>query len=792
MMFRAHMVFDRITSEYREQTCTEHALSTAALAKAFLAPLGLSSTGEIAGLLHDMGKFTREFDTYIEKACKGEKVRKGSVIHTFAGVSYLLNHFHTVDGAPSYPDIAVELLAVSIGSHHGLFDLWDEMHQSGFQHRLTYQPDYDQRAMAAFHAECMHEGSVRQRIAQASAEIMDFFEKRIGSCADSQETGFFMLGLLARLITSAVVDADRTDTRCFVQNQPLPGMAAPSWQACAEHLNAYMASFSRDTPLQRARGVFSDLCAAAATQDPGLYRLDLPTGGGKTLAALRFSVLHAKAHGLRRIIYVAPLLSIIEQNADVIRQGVGDTLPVLEHHSNVIRDAISPEEAARAELLQETWDAPIIVTTLVQLLDTLFSGRMSSVRRFHCLSESVLVVDEVQSLPTKLLSMFNCAVNFLTKCCGSTVILCSATQPPFDDVRIQHRMLPSQRLISEAVYSRYAPLFRRTKIIDRGIVSLAELAEEASSLLETADSLLIVCNTRREASDLYHKLAETSSARLFYLSAGMCMQHRKQVFKALEAALQVHERLICVSTQVIEAGIDLSFGSVIRLSAGLDNIVQSAGRCNRHGERAAPQPVRIVHLQNERLGPLREIRDAQDALDALLAEYHRAPARYAHDLTSDAAVRDYYAFLYQGMAQGAQEFPAHGQTLFEMLSTNQQFAGTEADTYWLRQAFRTAGDWFEVFDSTNEGVLVPYGEGKALIEQLDDIHPRDDLHSAASLLAQAKPYTVSMTMNQIDRMMQSGMICTLLDGNVYALNDGFYDEQTGIKEGYDSCSTLIL
>lgn len=791
-MFRAHIAIDGTTSGRREQTCTEHALSVAALAKNCLAPLGLSATGEIAGLLHDMGKFTDEFDAYIQKASMGEKVRKGSVIHTFAGVRYLLERFHTADGTPVYSDIASELLAVSIGSHHGFFDLWDEMHQSGFQHRLTHQPDYDRRAIAAFHTECMDEEGVRQRIMQASAEIISFFEKKIGSYAASQETGFFALGLLARLITSAVVDADRTDTRCFMQKQPLPEIVSPSWEACAEHLDAYMASFSKDKPLQRARGAFSDLCAVAAARDTGLYRLDLPTGGGKTLAALRFSVLHAKAHGLRRIIYVAPLLSIIEQNADVIRSGVGDTMPVLEHHSNILRDAMSPEKAAVTELLQETWDAPIIVTTLVQLLDTLFSGKMSSVRRFHCLSESVLIIDEVQSLPNKLLSMFNCAVNFLTKCCGSTVILCSATQPPFDDARIQHRMLPSQRLIPEDVYAQYAPLFRRTEIIDGGTTTLPGLAEEAEAQLETANSLLIVCNTKREASDLYHILSELTSVRLFHLSAGMCMQHRKQVLRELDAALKAHERLICVSTQVIEAGIDISFGSVIRLSAGLDSIVQSAGRCNRHGEHVSPQPVRIVHLQDERLGSLRDIRHAQDALNALLAEFRQAPARYACDLTSDAAVRDYYAFLYRGMAQGEQEYPSHGQTLFELLSMDRQFAGATADTYWLRQAFRTAGSWFEVFDATSEGVLVPYGEGRALIGQLDGIRPWDDLDRTASLLAQAKPYMVSMTMNQIDRMMKNGMICTLLDGNVYVLNDGFYDEQTGMKEGYDSCSTLIL
>lgn len=790
-MHLAHIAVENQISERRVQTCTEHARSVATLAKGYLSPMGLSSVGELAGLLHDLGKFTEEFNTYLDKASRGEKVTKGSVIHTFAGVRYMLEQYHSKRGNLTFGDLAAELIAVSIGSHHGLFDLWDEHHQSGFEHRLNHQPAYDHRAIEAFHTECCAADEISLLYKQAEQEICNFYMRKIGTCVQSNAEVPFALSLLTRLITSAVVDADRTDTRCFMENQPLPTSKIPAWDACAEKVNSYIDSFPQATPIQQARRDFSASCAAAAEQAPGLYRLDLPTGGGKTLAALRFAVLHAKKHRMRHVFYIAPLLAIIEQNVAVIRRAVGDSLPVLEHHSNIIREHMAADELKQTELLQENWDAPLIVTTLVQLLETLFSGKMASVRRFHCLSNSVIIFDEVQSLPPKMLSLFNCAVNFLTKCCGTTVVLCSATQPAFDNRNIQHKMLSSKRLISEELFNQHAPLFRRTVIQDAGPCNMEELAVMAISVLETSTSLLVVCNTKHESKDLYSRLADRSDAQLFHLSAGMCMAHRKQVLKDMSTALQVGKKLICVSTQVIEAGVDISFDAVIRLSAGLDNIVQAAGRCNRHGEHDTQRPVHICHLKNEKLGPLREIREAQNALNALLVEFYRNPSRYGQELTSDTAVRGYYTCLYSAMPKGYQDYYTHKHTLFELLTTNLQFVQDRPSTYHLNQAFRTAGDWFKVFDN-NVSVLVPYQEGKESIQQLADDSFRYDIARTRELLERAKPYAVSVPEIQIGQMMKNGMIYTLLDESIYVLNDGYYDDQTGLKEGNDLCSTLIL
>ena len=321
---------------------------------------------------------------------------------------------------------------------------------------------------------------------------------------------------------------------------------------------------------------------------------------------------------------------------------------------------------------------------------------------------------------------------------------------------------------------------------------MEELAALSVEVLEPSDSLLVVCNTKREAAELFHMLSEVTEAKLFHLSAGMCIAHRKQVLDEMKTALENKVKLICVSTQLIEAGVDISFGSVIRLSAGLDSIVQSAGRCNRHGEHIEPQPVHICTLKGEKLGPLREIQEAQNALNVLLEEYRCHPEHYDYDLASDSAVQDFYTVLYRNMPERAQDYHVHGQYLFELLSTNTQFLSNSSSPYMLNQAFRTAGELFDVFDSNSESVLIPFGEGKSIIGELPEKLSRYELSRVELLLEAAKPYTVSVTSEQIKQMQKKGMIYTRMDGSVYVLKDEYFDNHIGIKEGHDLCSTLIL
>ena len=316
----------------------------------------------------------------------------------------------------------------------------------------------------------------------------------------------------------------------------------------------------------------------------------------------------------------------------------------------------------------------------------------------------------------------------------------------------------------------------------------------AVQCLDKYTNLLIVCNKKQEAASLFDALTN-SDIRTFHLSAGMCMAHRQETLSALTQALSNHEPLICVSTQLIEAGVDISFDAAIRILAGLDNAVQTGGRINRHGESPEPQPLFLCRLKGENLAHLPDIRIAQNVLTELLVKYRTKPEQFDNDLASDAAIRAYYTNLYNDITkeqgQSAQDYPIKQFRLFDLLSVNTKLKGDPA-RYYLNQAFRTAGEWFEVFDQANESVLIPYQAGKEIIAQLTNAHPQYDFTLIDHLLAQAKPYTVSLPTEQIQRMIKKGMIYTLLDGNLYVLTEQYYDHHIGIKEGNDSCNTLIL
>lgn len=794
------LVYAHIREDGTIQTCAAHSRAAAQYAGDVLAGVNLFSTAYLAGLMHDAGKFTQEFMDYIRQAV-AERMRRGSVIHTFAGVRWFLEKNHRTSGSLDYADIAAELLAVAVGAHHGFFDLYAEDGRGGFLHRLHKQPEYDRRALDAFFSDCAAEAEVQALFERAVAELTPVLEQLSNSGKDDGEVAF-LASLLARLLTSAVVEGDRRDTAEFMSGMPVkicPEADRGVWHRCSCAIAERLAGFASNTPIAAARSAFSEACLTFAAQPDGIYRLDLPTGGGKTLAGLRYAVAHAEQFDKRRIIYVAPLLSIIEQNADEIRKALGGEVEVLEHHSNLVQEDKTEETLARTELLQQTWDTPVIITTLVQLLDTLFSGKMSCVRRFKSLCNSVIIFDEIQSLPEKTISMFNLAMSFLTRVCGVTIVLCSATQPVFEDTK--HSMPVSERpILPRSVAEEYAPLFRRTQLIDAGSRRLEDVPAFIEEILSNTQSLLVVCNTKREAEMLFGQLDIPDVLR-FHLSAGMCMAHRRRELDALRTALdsKAPKRLVCIATQVIEAGIDISFSAVVRFSAGLDNVVQAAGRCNRHGESSQPQPVYILRISDEKLGSLEQIKRAQDALNALLAEYRLDPNAFGNNLASKASVDYYYKYLFDHMKQGLQDYPlAHRPSLFEMLSENTTYAaeGEQTDIFYMRQAFRTAGSLFEVFDSGTGAVVVPYGEGEAIIAEMNSQRAKYDIGYAQELLARAKDYSVSMYADAVRRLRLAGVVYDIPALGVSALLPNYYDKHTGVvsaaKEEMAECSSLIL
>lgn len=787
-------------NEERIQSCEEHCINTARYAESRLMPIGLQKSAYLAGLLHDCGKYSEEFNQYIHKVSAGESVKKGSVIHTFAGLYYLLKTYHKNEDRGTYNSVTAELLAYAVGAHHGLFDCINPDRKNGFVHRLTKQPEYEQKAIALFNKYCCDSEGVDDCFLKASREI-ETISGKIATITKSNKETYFYYGLLARLLLSAVIDGDRRDTAEFMTNKDF-GICSRAdremWEECLNNLEDLLISFPVETEIQCTRKKISDLCAEFALKEPGIYRLNVPTGGGKTLSALRYALVHAGCYNKKRIIYTAPLISIIDQNAEVIRKAIGNDEVILEHHSNIVRTEKNDESLSRYDLLTEAWDSPIIITTLVQLLNTLFSGRTSCIRRFQSLCESIIIIDEVQTIPLKLMSMFNLAVNFLEKICGTTIILCSATQPNFEKVEKHKMLISDMEIIPANEYVSLNKVFKRTELIDKGNLPIGEIAGLAEELLSNNDSLLVVCNTKREAVRIYSDLKSTID-NCYHLSASMCMAHRKEVLDEVYNKLASGEKTVMISTQVIEAGVDISFGAVIRLTAGIDSIIQAAGRCNRNGETGIIAPVYIVRCEDEHLGTLSDIIRSQNATNNLLSSYSTNPKLFNDDLTSSEAIDFYYKSLYNTSENNLFDYPIGHTSLLNILSDNLQYSdeGEDAYKYILRQAFRTAGEQFELFDHNNDAVIVPYKEGKRLIAEMQTERAKYDLAYMRNLLNQAKEYSVSIYSNQIKKLITSGGLVPIADETILVLQEDWYDNKTGlnlspVEKEDNECNILIL
>ena len=759
------------------QSLEAHVRNTAEIAERNLEEIKLGKTAYLAGLLHDMGKYTNEFQCYLQDASGGKKVRRGSVNHTFAGVRFLLENYHPAPEEDAITCLTSEITSYAIGSHHGLFDCVDEKGKDGLEDRLKKET-YDYRqASERFLEHCAGKSELDCLFRSAKEEIgtnLNIMLELAEKSQNEEELNFY-LGLLARLVTSAVIDGDRWDTAGFMLQRSFPEASENRkivWENCLKVFLEKLESLPKETEIQKARHRFSEQCAKLAEKPAGIYRLNLPTGAGKTLASMRAALTCAAAQNKKRIIYAIPLLSVLDQNAKVLRDFLGNDSLILEHHSNVVQEEKKEGELSERELLIENWSSPVIITTLVQLLLTLFDGKMSAVRRMQALCNSILVIDEVQSVPIRLLSLFNLAMNFLATVCHTTILFCSATQPCLENTPHSLYRIPEDLVPYQAADWN---VFRRTVIELPQTVSFSEIP----SLLERnlTGSLLLVCNTKKEAADLYSQI---HGMEKYHLSGSMCMAHRQKVLAQIEEALDDKRTFICVSTQLIEAGVDVSFGKAVRIMAGLDSILQTAGRCNRHGENGKLVKVSVLRCRDEKLNMLRDIQNAQNAAESLFEEYVRHPDMFEGDFSSEKAVRFYYEHLYAGMSEEAQDGPVKsGPSLFKLGSHVEKYLEkcSTSDKYYLRQSLAESGERFLVFEQDTVDVVVPYQEGKKIIADLCSEKARHDLAFLFNTLKKAKPYTVSLFRNQKDKLAKEGWLSEV--NGILVLHE--YDEELGVN-----------
>lgn len=793
--FPAHIKY--IGNEKIVQTIYEHSHKTALYTSNVLKSCSLSNTGYLAGLLHDMGKYTEKYSQYIEKASKGEHVTRGSVNHTFAGVIYMFENYHK-ESDDAFTKITCEIVSFAIGSHHGLFDCIDENGKDGFDHRILEDKEeinYEE-ALTNYMRYCSSEKVINSWFNKAKEEISEFHIK-LKEIYKRKPEANYTYGILSKFILSALIEADRRDTSEFFSDSLITSnecLIHEIWKEKLANLEKELARFACDTKINIARKDISDCCKNFSIHPSGIYRLTVPTGGGKTLSTLRYALAHSEKYNKKRIFFVIPLLSVIEQNAKVIHDYINDDNLILEHHSNVIIDNSNTDELNKYELLTDTWNAPIVITTLVQFLYTLFEKKSSSIRRMQSLADSVIIIDEIQSLPLRVTYLMNMTLNFLSKFCNTTIILSSATQPSFEVT--EYPLLfnnPSEMFSLTKIQKN---VFRRTKIINscrKDGYSIENLANYAYRISTTIKSLLIICNTKKSAKLLYEQLAllkmeNLSNYSLYHLSTAMCMKHRVTVLKAVKDDLEKNNPTICVSTQLVEAGIDFSFECVIRSIAGLDNIAQAAGRCNRNGEFNRICDVHIVNLKDENLDHLSEIRNAKEVMEEFIYKYESNKEGYENDALSDISIKTYYNMLFSRLGdKDTLKYPVKSinSSLFDMLSENLNFFNRLPDSAkyekFLKQAFKTAAENFKVFDNNTTDIIVPYDDlSKEVIISLNSEKAKYDISYVKKLLNEAKQYTVSVFDYQLKKLENIGAVTCLADKLFITLNSDFYNINTGL------------
>ncbi len=469
------------------------------------------------------------------------------------------------------------------------------------------------------------------------------------------------------------------------------------------------------------------------------------------------------------------------------------TQNVLEHHSN-----LTPKnESKRQNLLAENWDAPVIFTTQVQFFEALFGSGTRNARRMHQLAKSVIIFDEVQTIPVKCIYMFNLALRFLTQDCGSTAVLCTATQPLLDEISpFQLSLpLPPENKIIQKEQSLYNML-KRVEVVNNVRQSgwtTAEIADFAAEQFEQSGSVLIVTNTKTCAKNLYLLLKERVNASVYHLSTNMCPAHRLAVLKTVREKLNARQPVICVSTQLIEAGVDIDFGCVIRYLAGLDSIVQAAGRCNRHAKRKVAGMVWVVNASEEKLTHLKDIRTAQQATLGVWDAYKQDPSRFNYELAGLEAIRTYYKYhFFERQAEmsykvGVKSTVGRDGDLFSLLSTNEisvksyNRSNKKSPSHQFLQSFRSAADAFSLIDQNTRGVIVPFGaEGKQLIQRLCSASAAYEL---SKLLKQAQRYSINMVGNPFDVLAKAGAIAEIRSGKgfgIFYLHDQFYNDEFGL------------
>ena len=578
-----------IAEDGRKQSIEEHLQGTADCCAAFAKEFGAEEQGRFIGLLHDIGKYSDEFQKRLHGGPRVDHSTAGAVESARAGA---------------------EWGAFCIAGHH-----------SGI-------PDGGCLKMDQPGDPTLY-GRLKKGLARGIPEYVQNWKNTspkahpLAQWSKSRLSDSFLI----RMLYSCLVDADYLDTEAFMKDGVTERGKYDTISVLTERLNQYIAPWwTPKNELNRLRCEILKSCINGSQGEKGLYSLTVPTGGGKTVASMAFALNHAKKHGMSRVIYVIPYTSIIEQNAAVFRKIFGDE-NVIEHHSGILFDMAeeTDEASCRQALAMENWDAPIIVTTAVQFFESLYANRSSQCRKLHSIANSVIVFDEAQMLPTAHLRPCVVAISELVKHFGATALLCTATQPVLNDLFYKYTDGITPQEICQNTEYLYQK-FRRVSFRMAGKLDFSAL----TAALSTLPQVLCIVNTRKTARQIYESLPKEGS---YHLSTLMCPAHRRSVLEEIRKRLKSGLPCRVVSTSLIEAGVDVDFPAVYRELSGLDSILQAAGRCNREGKHTPEESIVTVFESEGAAPPLLQV-NIGAAREAL---------RFGTELSDPEAIKRYFS-----------------------------------------------------------------------------------------------------------------------------------------------------
>lgn len=713
----------------KDQPLLTHLHDTRYIGKRYGEALHLSSVCAFVCLLHDVGKANDEFQNYLrhETAFGPEHSVYGAIIATE------LIEDTTLSKDSWYYTYLSNLCGNTILSHHNKLGAYDYTGDDGDIYLSKLNKTVDPQIM----------GQVEKWVKQSHV-IDEAKELILNSISELNIIGQEKLVKYAyfyqRFIQSVLIDADHYDTALggYNSNAVQKVEEYNSWRSnklneFSKNIETNVSSLTADTPIDWIRSKVSQEAVDNAKKPAGVHELVLPTGAGKTLAGIRYALKKTQKASLKRVVYVAPFLSVVEQTAKTYREFLGgDETSVLEYHSSI---TISPRNP-KYYYASDSWGAPVIATSQVAYFNAIFGKGSKNIRHFHSLIQSVMICDEIQSVPIKLTAMHNLWVNFIHEATTTEFVLSTGTEPVFGEtkepMKIDGPLVEHNGAIEQ--------LMRRVNVVDdtNKTMGLDELCDYVMSRSK-GKSMLVILNTKKGVQALFNALPY---ANKYSISTSMCAEHRDDVLSQINMNLNTNP--IVVATSAIEAGVDISFSAGIRALTGMDSIVQSFGRTNRNGE-AERTTDYIISVDNavDNLWGLPEVFHRGLITKALLRKYN------PNDIFSSAVLHEYYRSVYKSADKaGETEYPQEEQglsTLYQATTGSSKYTPLSWEKNHGRQVMFTApqtvAENMNVIATDTTTVIVPYKKGKEIIEKLQGSCSQEEV---SALLKQAQRYSISV------------------------------------------------